>query len=139
MATVSFELDQLFMLLVPELVILVQGVGAVIFPSEPDFVQNSLAIKSMFVVAMMFSLCANPAPKRRVFLPSFWHHAMAISSFKLDKLFMFHLPFLIMFRHGSQQALLSKRQKWVDVGLQSDKARCWQPELKVSVATTKSK
>jgi hypothetical protein len=36
MATLSFNLDQLFILLVPELV----GVGdAVTSPSEPDFVQ----------------------------------------------------------------------------------------------------
>jgi hypothetical protein len=35
MPLLSFKLDKLFMPLVPELV----GLGAVIFPSEPDFVQ----------------------------------------------------------------------------------------------------
>jgi hypothetical protein len=49
---------------------------------------------------------------------------MAIGSLKLDKLFAVHVPFLVMFLHGPQHALLSKRQKWVDVGSQNDKARC---------------
>jgi hypothetical protein len=50
MATLLFKLHQLFMLLVPELVLLANGVGAVIFPSELDVVQDSLLIKSNFVV-----------------------------------------------------------------------------------------
>jgi hypothetical protein len=37
---------------------------------------------------------------------------MAIVLFKLDKLFILHVPFLIIFRHGFRKALL---QKWVDV------------------------
>jgi hypothetical protein len=40
-----------------------------------------------------------------------WHHAMAIDSFELDKLFIIHVPVLIMFCHGSQKALLSKKTK----------------------------
>jgi hypothetical protein len=56
MATFSFKLDQLFILLPPELVV----VGAVIFPSEPDFVQNSLSIKSNSVIDMNGSLPTNP-------------------------------------------------------------------------------
>jgi hypothetical protein len=58
MAILSFKLDQLFTLLVPELVV----AGAVIFPSEPDFVQNSLSILSKFVCVMMLSLHADPIP-----------------------------------------------------------------------------
>jgi hypothetical protein len=34
---------------------------------------------------------------------------MARLSFKLDKLLMFHIPSLIMFRHGSQKALLKAK------------------------------
>jgi hypothetical protein len=41
-AILSFKLDQLFILLVPELVVWFEGVGAVSFPSEPDFVKKSL-------------------------------------------------------------------------------------------------
>jgi hypothetical protein len=47
MTILSFKLDQLFTLLMPEHV-----VGQVIFPSEPDFVQTSLSIKSKFVIVM---------------------------------------------------------------------------------------
>jgi hypothetical protein len=54
MATLSFKLDQLFILLVPELVV------AVSFPSEPDFVQTFLSIKSKVVVDMIIPLLANP-------------------------------------------------------------------------------
>jgi hypothetical protein len=55
MATLSFKLEQLFILLVPELV-------AVSFPSEPDFVQTFLSIKSKAVVDMIAPLLANPDP-----------------------------------------------------------------------------
>jgi hypothetical protein len=34
---------------------------------------------------------------------------MAIDSFIFDKLFTLHVPFLIMLRHGSQQALLKAK------------------------------
>jgi hypothetical protein len=54
------ELDKLFMLLVPELVVLV--VGAVTFPSEANSVQNSLSIRSNFVMDMMLLLRANALP-----------------------------------------------------------------------------
>jgi hypothetical protein len=58
MAIRSFKLDQLFTLLVPELVV----VGAAICPSEPDFVQTFLSINSKFVIDMMVPLLANPQP-----------------------------------------------------------------------------
>jgi hypothetical protein len=55
MAILSFELNQLFMLLVPDLL-------AFLFPSEPDFVQKSLSVKSNFVIEMARSLRMNPPP-----------------------------------------------------------------------------
>jgi hypothetical protein len=55
MATLSFKLDQHFTLLVPELV-------AVSFPSEPDFVQTVLSIKSQVVIDMTAPLRPNPLP-----------------------------------------------------------------------------
>jgi hypothetical protein len=59
MAIDSFKLDQLFMLLVPELVV----VGAVMIPpSEPDFVQDFLSIKSNFVACVTSPLMMNPRP-----------------------------------------------------------------------------
>jgi hypothetical protein len=100
MASVSLKLDQLFILLVPELIEFV--VGAVSFPNEPDFVQKSLSIKSKFVLLMILSLLTNPLPQRRVLLVEIWHCTMAILSFKFDKLFIHYIPSLIMFRHGSQ-------------------------------------
>jgi hypothetical protein len=60
MSSLSFKLDQVFILLVPFLVSLVHGVDAVNCPSETDFVQNSFSIKSKFVLLMMLSLRANP-------------------------------------------------------------------------------
>jgi hypothetical protein len=56
MAIRSFKLDQLFTLLVPELIV----VGAVFFPSESDFVMTFLSIWSHF--AMLSPLRANPNP-----------------------------------------------------------------------------
>jgi hypothetical protein len=38
-----------------------------------------------------------------------WHHTIAIGSFILDELFIFHIPFLIKFRHGCQKALLNAK------------------------------
>jgi hypothetical protein len=65
---------------------------------------------------MMAPLRADPLPWRLVLLVLVWHHAMAIHLFKLAKLFMLHVPLIVTFCHGSQQkALLSKRQKCVDV------------------------
>jgi hypothetical protein len=98
MALLSFKLDQLFILLVPELVV-VDVAGTFNSPNEPDFVQNSLSVWSKFVLVMIFPLRANPHPKSLVFLVSFWHHTIAIVLFKFDKLFILHLPFLIKFRH----------------------------------------
>jgi hypothetical protein len=40
MATLSFKLDQLFTMLVPELIV----AGAIIFPSESDFLQEFLSV-----------------------------------------------------------------------------------------------
>jgi hypothetical protein len=57
-----FKLDKLFMLLVPELVVWFEPVGLSSFPSEPDFVQTFLSIKSNFVVVMILPLLANPVP-----------------------------------------------------------------------------
>jgi hypothetical protein len=62
MAILSFIFEQLFMLLVPELVVLFESVGAVRFPREPDFVQNVLSIKSNFVTLLNGPLRANPDP-----------------------------------------------------------------------------
>jgi hypothetical protein len=101
MAILSFEFDQLFKLLVPELVVVVV-VGSFSFPSEPDFVQEFLSINSHFVILLQVPLNA----KRLVLLVPSWHHAIALLSFKLDKLFTFHIPLLIKFRHGSQLLVL---------------------------------
>jgi hypothetical protein len=63
MATLSFKIDQLFILLVPELVVgFVCGVGAIIFPSESDFVQEFLSVRSHFVIVLNAPLHANPNP-----------------------------------------------------------------------------
>jgi hypothetical protein len=58
----SVKLDQLFILLVPELVVWFEGGGVFIFPSEPDFVQNCLSIKPKFVIDVVGPLISNPAP-----------------------------------------------------------------------------
>jgi hypothetical protein len=100
----SFKVDQLFILLVPELVVWFEGVGAVKFPSELDFVQNYLSIKSHFVIVMNRPLRANPPPQNLVFFVLVWHHAMTLPSFKLDKLLILPIPFLTPFRHGLQKS-----------------------------------
>ncbi len=50
MAIFSFKLKQLFILLVPELVVLIDAAGGITFPSEVEFVQKFLSIKSNFVI-----------------------------------------------------------------------------------------
>jgi hypothetical protein len=95
----SFELDHLFMLMVPDLVIGVAGTFN--FPKEPDSVQNCLSVWLNFVILMKETLFNNPLRKSLVLLVPGWHHTVAMFSFKVDKLFMFHMPFLIKFRHGS--------------------------------------
>jgi hypothetical protein len=95
MATLVFKLDQLFILLVPELVVWFENVRHVRFPSEPDFVQNYNPIGSKFVVVMKCPLLTNPIPQRLILLVSLWHHAMAILSFRLDQLFMLMVPGLV--------------------------------------------
>jgi hypothetical protein len=65
MAIDSFIFEQLFILLVPKLAVWFEGVGTVgvvRFPSEPDFVQKCLPIKSNFVIPMKGPLRANPNP-----------------------------------------------------------------------------
>jgi hypothetical protein len=87
-------------------------------------------------------LMTNPPPKKRLFLFVLgWHHAMAIGSFKLDKLFQLHIPLLIKFRHGSQKALLSKKTKVGGCGIakKTSVRCCCQRELKGSVADNKRK
>ncbi len=71
-------------------------------PSESDFVQSFLSIKSQVVIVMQFPLPSNPLPKRLVLLVPEWHPAMAIVSFELDQLFTLLVPELVMFRHGSE-------------------------------------
>jgi hypothetical protein len=97
MTILLFKLGQLFMLLLPELVVAVV-VPVVIFPSEPNFVQNFLSILSKFVRPLPM----NPMPKRLVCLAALWHQTMTIVLFELCQPFAFlHVPFLIKFRHGS--------------------------------------
>jgi hypothetical protein len=49
---------------------------------------------------------------------------MAIGSFKLDKIFIIHIPLLvIIFRHSSQKALLSKNTKVGGCGI-AKKTKC---------------
>jgi hypothetical protein len=96
MAILSFKVDQLFTLLVPELVV-DAVVGSLSFASEPNFVQSCLLIKSNFVVLMTVLLVHNPHPKRLVLLALDWHQTMAILLFELDQPFMFHfLPCSVM-------------------------------------------
>jgi hypothetical protein len=93
MAILSFKLDQLFIVLVPYLFdMVVVRMGAFSFPSEPDFVQESLSIKSKFVIVVNAPLRANPNPQRLVLLVSPWHQAMASLPFKLDNVFILLVP-----------------------------------------------
>jgi hypothetical protein len=62
MAMLSFKLNKLFIVLVPELVVDVDVVVTLNFPDEPDFVQNALSIMSNLVLRMILSLHANPNP-----------------------------------------------------------------------------
>jgi hypothetical protein len=75
MASLSFELNDLFMLLVLEQLV------AVSFPSKPDFVQKRLSIKSNLVSLVKGSLRADPNPQRLVLFVLEWHHAMVILLF----------------------------------------------------------
>jgi hypothetical protein len=112
MATLSFKVDKLFMLLVPELVVWFGVLGAISFPSESDFVQKFYSVWSNLVLLKNAPLPSNPNPQRLVLLISVWHHTMAILSFKLDQLFILHVPFLVMFvHHGSQKALCKRGSK----------------------------
>jgi hypothetical protein len=90
MAIRSLELDKLFILLVPDLVV---GVS---FPSEPDFVQSSLSIRSKLVCSTIGPLITNPPPKSLIYVVTPWHHTMAIVSFELDHLFILLVPELVV-------------------------------------------
>jgi hypothetical protein len=59
MAIGSFKLDQILTLLVPELVVVV--VADVTFPSEANFIEKSLSIRSNFVVVVVV-VVATPLP-----------------------------------------------------------------------------
>jgi hypothetical protein len=109
MAIAFVKLDNLFMLLVPELLVLV----TCNFPREFDVIQSHLSIVSHSVVVMSRPLISDPRRQRQVFfvLLLLWHPAMALVSLKLDKLFLFHVPLLVKFRHGSQKALLKSWQE----------------------------
>jgi hypothetical protein len=52
--------EQLFILLVPELVVWFEGGGAFNSPNKPDFVKKVLSIKSKFVFGMSFPLIIDP-------------------------------------------------------------------------------
>jgi hypothetical protein len=56
-ALLSFIVEKLFILLVPEFVVV-----GVTFPNETDFVQKLLSIKSKFVLGVSLPLLANPLP-----------------------------------------------------------------------------
>jgi hypothetical protein len=65
MAIRLLKLDQPLILPLPDLVLvgaLVQDVGAMSFPSEPDFVQQCLSIKSHFVIDIIGPLPIHPRP-----------------------------------------------------------------------------
>jgi hypothetical protein len=63
MAILSFKFEQLFIVLVPELVVwFEEGVGVVNFPDEANFVEKSLSIQPKFVVNVTLPLRANPLP-----------------------------------------------------------------------------
>jgi hypothetical protein len=64
MAMFPFKVDQLFMLLVPEHVVCF--LGDLSFPSEPNFVQNSLLVWSNSVALVIAPLVSNPFPWRLV-------------------------------------------------------------------------
>jgi hypothetical protein len=57
------KLNQLFMLLAPELVVWFEGVVGISFPSKPDFVKNSLSIKSHSVVDMTVPCVLTHCPR----------------------------------------------------------------------------
>jgi hypothetical protein len=91
MAMFPFEVNQLFMLLAPEHV--VWFVGALSFPNEPNFVQNSLLVWSNFVALVIAPLVSNLSfPWRLVLVVTPWDHTMVILLFELKKLFMLHVP-----------------------------------------------
>jgi hypothetical protein len=97
MALLSFIFEQLFKLLVPELVVWFEGsVVGVIVPSEPDFIENSLSILPHFVTVMVDPLPTNPPPQRLILLVNLWHHAMAIFLFKLGHLLTLLVPELVV-------------------------------------------
>jgi hypothetical protein len=69
------------------------------FPSEPDFVQQSLSVNSNFVIDVIGPLVADSAPQRLVLLVTFWLQTMAILSFKLNDLFALLVPEFVQLVH----------------------------------------
>jgi hypothetical protein len=62
MSILLLKLDHLFTVLAPDLVVaFVVLEGALSIPSEPDFVQEFMSIKSQLVSLMKSSLLANPS------------------------------------------------------------------------------
>jgi hypothetical protein len=62
MAILSFIFHQLFILLVPELVVWFEVVSDPNFPIEPDLVEKYLSILSHSVTVMNCPLITNPLP-----------------------------------------------------------------------------
>jgi hypothetical protein len=62
MSSLSFKLDQLFVLLVPDLVVDVVVAITFHFPDESDFVKKFLSVRSHFIILMISPLRANPHP-----------------------------------------------------------------------------
>jgi hypothetical protein len=101
MVLLSFQLYELFILLVPELEGLVGGVS---FPDEPDFVQKYLSVWSQYVVCMK--------SHSLVLLVLEWHDTMALLSWKLDQLFMLLVP-----EHREKYTRLDGNNVWVDTAM----------------------
>jgi hypothetical protein len=83
MSILSFKLHQLFILMVPVIVVWFGGARGTSFPYEPDFVQKFLPIMSQFVDCMISPLIVYPLPQSLVLLVTPWHHTVVIVSFQL--------------------------------------------------------
>jgi hypothetical protein len=106
MAIFLFEIDQLFMLLVPFLIFAGNASSnAISCPCEPDFVQKFLSIRSQFVVFIFAPLPMNPLSKTIVLRVKAWHDAMAILSFKIDQFIMLLVPYSLQFLPHSETSI----------------------------------
>jgi hypothetical protein len=93
----SFKLHQLFMLLVPELVVWFEVVGAVIFPLEAEIVQKLLSIWQHFVLVIAVPLTSDPLRQRLgLMVAGSCHLTIAIDSFMFEQLFMLLVPELVV-------------------------------------------